>query len=58
MVFPETIRDTIAMMRRRVIEIDSLIERIERERTVLHQVGKKDAPRSLQTYAKRGRSGG
>jgi hypothetical protein len=57
MAFPETIRDTIVLMRRRVLEIDGLIERIERERTILHQVRKKDSTRSRQPYAKRRRTG-
>jgi hypothetical protein len=54
---PDTIRDTIAKMRRRVLEIDGLIERIERERTSVHEVRKKDAPRSRERHAKRRRSG-
>jgi hypothetical protein len=41
MAFPETIRETIALMRRRVLEIDGLIERMERERTSVHEVRKK-----------------
>jgi hypothetical protein len=57
MVLPEAIRDTIAMMRRRVLEIDSLIERIERERTFLHEIRKKDSLPLRQPYAKRRRSG-
>jgi len=57
MAFPETIRDTIALMRRRVLEIDGLIERIERERTSVHQVRKKDSPRSPQSFRKLRRSG-
>jgi hypothetical protein len=56
MVLPETIRDTIAMMRRRLLEIDGLIERIERERNSLHRVRKKDEPRSRQSCATRRRS--
>jgi hypothetical protein len=54
---PDTIRDTIAMMRRRVLEIDGLIERIERERTSVHQVRKKDSRQSRQPHAKRRRPG-
>jgi hypothetical protein len=53
----ETIRDTIALMRRRVLEIDGLIEHLQRERAVLHQAGKKDAPPLRQPYAKRRRTG-
>jgi len=52
----ETIRDTIAMMRRRVLEIDGLIERIERERTSLHEIRKKYSPPSRQPCEKRTRS--
>jgi hypothetical protein len=55
MVFPDTLRATIAMMRRRVLEIDDLIERIERERTSLHEVRKKDSPRSPRFCTKTGR---
>jgi hypothetical protein len=57
MPFQETIRDTIATMRRRVLEIDGLIERIQRERTSLHEVRKKDSPPSRQHCGKRRRSG-
>jgi hypothetical protein len=59
MVLPDTIRDAIAMMRRRVLEIDGLIERMERERTSLHEVRKKDSPQSLRLRScrKKRRSG-
>jgi hypothetical protein len=57
MAIPETIRDTIATMRRRVLEIDGLIERIERERTSVHEARKKDSPPSRQHYGKNRRSG-
>jgi hypothetical protein len=55
MIFHHTLRATIAMMRRRVLEIDGLIERMERERTSLHEVRKKDSPRSPRFCAKTGR---
>jgi hypothetical protein len=57
MVFPDMIRDTITMMRRRLLEIDGLIERIERERTSLHQIRKKDSVPLRQPYGRRRRSG-
>jgi hypothetical protein len=57
MPFQDTIRDTIATMRRRVLEIDGMIERIQRERTSVHEVRKKDSPQSRQHYGKRRHSG-
>ena len=57
MGFSDTIRDTIAMLRRRVIEIDGLIESIERERTSTHEVREKDSPKLRQACGRRARSG-
>jgi hypothetical protein len=53
----ERIRVTIAMMRRRVLEIDGLIERIERERTKPHAIRTKASPESRQSFRKMRRSG-
>jgi|HubBroStandDraft_1064217.scaffolds.fasta_scaffold550095_2 hypothetical protein len=57
MAFPETIRDTIVLMRRRVLEIDGLIERIERQRTSVLELRKKDSPQSRQPFGKIRRTG-
>jgi hypothetical protein len=57
MAFPETIRDTLAMMRRRVLEIHGLIERIERERPAVHEIRKKEAPQLRQSFRKIRRTG-
>jgi hypothetical protein len=40
MTAPQTILDTIAMLRRRMLEIDRIIERLERERTSPHPVNR------------------
>ena len=44
MTSTETIHETIARMRRRVSEIDCLIESIERYRNARHEVMEKDSP--------------
>jgi hypothetical protein len=56
MGFSDTIRDTIAMMRRRVMEIDGLIERMERERASLHEVRKTDSQQSRKSCRRTTRS--
>ena len=56
MGFSDTIRDTIAMMRRRVMEIDGLIERMERERASFHEVRKRDSQQSRKSCRKTTRS--
>jgi hypothetical protein len=40
MTSTETIRDAILRLRQRVVEIDGLIERMERERTSMHAVAR------------------
>jgi hypothetical protein len=45
MTSPETIHETITMMRRRVLEIDRMIARIQRERISMHAVSKKASRR-------------